>query len=252
MNNQEIKHNIEQNLIAFHLTWKDYPSISFFENTTFYTIKNTQHTWPNYLLNKNIDNITFNTLLQEVKDKKNKNSADFWLLNSELAFANQSNLRQADFFPVKSWKGMQVNKKELYKIDSIKDFEIELVSVDNLNHWITIINKEIYQKNILTDKLFTAKLSDPDFQLYIGIYKSEIVATSLSYFDGVSVGLYYAATKSTHRKKGFGTAAVKRTFNDAIAKGNTNLILHATKMAVPLYEKLEFTSYNQLIVFAHQ
>ncbi len=252
MDIQQIKHNIEQNLIALYLTWKDYPSVSFFENEQLSSIQNSTHFWPNYLLNKNIDKHSFLSRLQEVNYAINNKRSKFWLLNSDLAFANESDLRQASFFPIKSWKGMYVNKTTFYKIEGIEDFEIEIVNSSNLKYWISIVNAEIYQKSILNLEIFRTKLDNPNFQFYIGKYKGEIVATSLSYFDGTSVGLYYVATKNTHRKKGFGTALVKKTFNDAIAKGNTHLVLHATKMAVPLYEKLGFTAYNQLIVFTQR
>ena len=252
MNEQQIKYNIEQNLIALHLTFQHHPAVSFFENDKLSSIKNTTGFWPNYLLNKNIDKGSFMSHLQEVKHAINNNSSKFWLLNSDLAFANESSLRQASFFPIKSWEGMSVDRIKPYEIDIIKDFDIEIVTKTNLAYWINIVNAEIYQKKILSLKLFSTKLADSNFQFYIGKYKGEIVATSLSYFDGTSVGLYYVTTKNTHRRRGFSTALVKRTFNDAIAKGNTRLVLHATKMAVPLYKKLGFTAYNQLIVFGHR
>lgn len=66
------------------------------------------------------------------------------------------------------------------------------------------------------------------------------VAAGSLWVDGETAGLYNIVTHETFRGRGIGAAVTAMLMEQGRARGCTEAILHATEMALPVYERLGF------------
>lgn len=232
---------IEDNLKDFYLSFKT--ENHFFENAF---LKSTHDSWPNFVLLNNYKT-EFKKVVNSIKNEEN--IAKNWILDHNYTKNNEKIIKSEKLFPVKSWEGMYLSKKEIILQNNIPDFKVEKLKPNELGEFVNIINTSVFNKQQLTTDLLKNKLTDSKFSFYIGKYKEKIVSTCLIFDDNTSKGLYFIATKDVFRGKGFAKNMVTEAINSYIKQKDNHFVLHATKMGNGIYSSLGFKPYSKLIIF---
>ena len=142
---------------------------------------------------------------------------------------------------------IEYRKATLDDIDDLIEFRIEFLTPLETEHEST--PDEL--KNALWG-YFDEYLTDNTFIAWLAEDNGKIIATSgLSfytvppYFNNLTGKVAYIMnmyTKPEYRRKGIGTELFRRLLEEAKAGKITKIVLHATDIGRPLYEKFGFTS----------
>ena len=108
---------------------------------------------------------------------------------------------------------------------------------------------------------FRNGLSDGSFVAFVALHDSEIIATSgLSLFvlpphqsnmNGKAAYISNMYTREHYRKRGIASALFSMTVQEAKRLGHTKILLNASDMGRPLYEKFGFrTDPNDMVYYA--
>ena len=253
LDNNEIKYNIEKNLIQFFLIWKNSKNIEYYEDNNFCFINNETDLWPKFILNTSVNSNNFSDNLTQITNLlKNNKAPKYWLVNSDLTQKFSPKIRGENFVPIVKWIGMYMNIKEKPNFTIPNNFTIQKVTdKKQLKIWLKIVNDEVYNKENLKPYFFEDALDNKSVHIYLGSYNNIPVATSLLYTKDNYSGLYMISTKTKYRKKGFGTAITNYAIAKAVETGTTKFVLHATKVGKPIYERIGFAEFNNIYIFTY-
>ncbi len=226
---------ILQNLIDFYTSFSDKENI--FENENFISFNNN---WPNFNILKN--NKISTELLNIAKSKN-------WIITEESIQKNQVIIKKERLFPVNKWTNMYLEKENVFLLQDILDFKVEKLKKSDLTSFLKLINNTIFKKETINELHFRDKLEHPNFNIYVGKYRNEIINTFILFTNQQTAGIYFFTTKKTHQNKGFGLYTLKYVLNQQIQQKPTKFILHATNMATKIYKKIDFTACNKLHIF---
>jgi predicted GNAT family N-acyltransferase len=71
--------------------------------------------------------------------------------------------------------------------------------------------------------------------------QNTIVATTMVFYDAFeTAGIYMVCVNKNMRKKGLGEMVMQKTLQSIRYQKYSNIVLQATKMALPLYKKFNF------------
>lgn len=81
---------------------------------------------------------------------------------------------------------------------------------------------------------------------FTGFEDGQAVAVGTVYYAAGVAGIFTIGTVPEARKKGYGAAITEACMRDAVEKGYDTAILHASKMGLPVYERLGFQEVCKL------
>lgn len=216
---------------------------------------NTKHfPWPNFIYNLSEENlITRKEISNLAEAVKKKSAPEFWIVRESSILDNLEDIFfENNIRPVETWPGMaiELNKPVLDKYNEIEGFEVRNVKTeDELNHWLSIVGRELFDGNMLERKFFLNEINKEKIKLYLGIYEGEPVSTSMMFTNGESAGLYMIATLDKCRGKGLGTNITLKPLIDAFNSGCSYGILQASKMGESVYRKIGFEQCCRFYIF---
>ncbi|MFW9820066.1 MAG: GNAT family N-acetyltransferase [Candidatus Thorarchaeota archaeon] len=143
-----------------------------------------------------------------------------------------------------------LRKADLNDIDNLIDFRIIFLS--EIQEIPSVKDMEIFRK-FLTD-FFIDKMKSNEFIAWFAESDNDIIATSgLSFLQkpphfinitGKFAYIMNMYTKPEWRRKGIGSALLEKLFEEINKKGIKSVVLHATPLGKPLYEKYGFREYD--------
>ncbi len=119
---------------------------------------------------------------------------------------------------------------------------VRQVAPEALPDWLELVNTEV-MTSMKIGWSRIASLAGSDKFHFFGLWHQEtLVSTALLYLDQGIAGLYFIATRSSARGKGFGYAVVSAAIDYGLSQGISKFVLHSTPMGIPLYRKLGFVA----------
>lgn len=98
----------------------------------------------------------------------------------------------------------------------------------------------------------TVHAAQDALRLYIGFYKGEPAATSLSIQRGPVVTIHQVGTLVPYRRKGLGYATTYQAVSGAHKQGCTQAVLLASSEGRSMYESMGFTYYESYTVYENR
>lgn len=208
-------------------------------------VSDNKFTWPNFLIHDNYKKLDENDLEIFGKEALKNNSL---VIISEGGLPDDKNLlKKHKIIPVTLWQGMYLHTEKKIENKPIDCFTIEKVKTkSDLKNWFDIVNSGVLKNKTLSFKVFSRALKNKNYAFYIGKDEGEPVATIATLKSSNSTGLYFIATAKRFRGKGYGTKITKYAINKNIKKGETNFVLHATKLGEKIYKKIGFKEYFKI------
>lgn len=208
-------------------------------------IKAENSSWPNVMFNLRLQLEDIEEFISCIKSGISKGKYPSILVTEIDDQGNEilSELEKRDI-KVGHWSVMQHDLNNVPPAEYPQSYTIKRVTnSEQLSHWIRINETELI-KGQMDERLFSSILTDENIHLFLG-YENEIpVSTSLIFIQNKESGLYFIATDSKHRGKGFGKAITHHALVNAKSKGCSFMNLEATDAGVPVYEKVGFTNFG--------
>ena len=92
--------------------------------------------------------------------------------------------------------------------------------------------------------------ADPDVRLFTGRLDGRPVATSIAIRSGDVSGVYGVGTHESARRRGVGTAVTWAAVEAGRAWGCDTIVLQASDMGLPVYERMGFRTVVSYETFA--
>lgn len=87
------------------------------------------------------------------------------------------------------------------------------------------------------------------FKFQTEVFEEQVISTMASYNTQACAGIYFVATLTEFRQRGFATKLLSNTLS-TLKNNNTNqAILHATPAGIPLYQKFGFVPTEEFVLF---
>ncbi|NHJ46716.1 MAG: GNAT family N-acetyltransferase [Asgard group archaeon] len=139
-----------------------------------------------------------------------------------------------------------LRKATLDDIETLVDFRIEFLK--DIQEMPSGKNLENFKDNLRN--FFINRMRSDEFIAWLAIIEKEVIATSgLSFLQrpphfgnltGYFAYIMNMYTKPEWRRKGIGSALLEKIFGEIKKKGIKSVVLHATPIGQPLYEKYGF------------
>lgn len=244
----------ERNLFDLYDYYAENSDALKFSSDSYKWVNSMKYAWPNFAYNFSEDNIITNHDVIELVKKHRENTAPaFWIIKeSEMLDKLEENFYENNIRPVEVWPGMamELDKLNIDKYSQPEALDIKIVKTeDDLKNWIKIVGRELFNGNQLDENFLNKEIKKDKIKLYLGFYNSEPVATSMSFTNDDSVGLYMIATLPGFRGKGIGASLTAKPLIDAFNKGYSTGILQASKMGESVYRNIGFEQCCRFYIF---
>lgn len=238
------KNDIANNLYHFYDVLSKNLDQNSGKNQTISWVKNKPGYWPNMIYNTQFSPLDKKSLITPlIEQQKKGHLPPFWLvLNNELGIQLGEQLKKQGLREILQWSGMALTK-DTYASNLPVNSTINSKQIETpleLEQWVMLLNKELFSSQQVESALFLNLLENPNFKLYGAYLNDELVASTLSFYDENSCGLYMIATKTSFRKQGIATTLIQYTINKALEQGFSTVVLHATKAGEGVYKKIGF------------
>ncbi len=105
-------------------------------------------------------------------------------------------------------------------------------------------------REIVAGIISPAMAADPDVRLFTGLLDGRPVATSIAIRSGDVSGVYGVGTHESARRRGVGTAVTWAAVEAGRAWGCDTIVLQASDMGLPVYERMGFRTVISYETFA--
>jgi len=247
----------EFNLIEFAQTYGQIADGEYFKNPSIkwsYTGRKIL----NRTFNLNSDEQEIDSLIQKVIQEFKIREAPFiWIVGPSTSPKNAGEYLIRNGLELRYiWSGMEASTKDL-KTHGCNDNEIKIREAEDENHireYITVANKGLGLGFDLNDALrivFQQKEHNKSSLFYfLAYYRDSPVSSAAIYIDPNNVaGLYFVATLPEFRRKGFASQLLLHVIRFIQGKGCQRVVLHASEMGEPLYQKLGFEKFCEYRVY---
>lgn len=243
---------IEKNLADFYLAVAQTAGCLLYSEPYFRAVKGADGGWPDLVFAPDYS-LPPAQLLPLVSRWIGINGAPRNLV-IDSAYLNRNHnslLRDNGFFPVDSWQMMQLSLRKaiVFPWTAAKGQFRKLEQPDDFEQFCGIVNRELLGNMPASLQLFQRLSTAEKFQFW-GIFAGEELIAALLVFvvDDVA-GLYLVATRKEFQFRGFGTLLLQQTLKALKSSAIRSVVLHASRKAVPLYEKLGFANLGNLYIY---
>jgi GNAT superfamily N-acetyltransferase len=129
-----------------------------------------------------------------------------------------------------------------------------VVDADTLDTWMTTLAEgysfPVWLPEPLTRLMAHAGLTDEaTISLYLAWLSGQPVATSMVIYAAGAAGIYNVVTLPAARGRGIGRAVTLAPLLEAWERGYRVAVLNATEMGFPVYERLGFARYCDILQY---
>jgi len=126
----------------------------------------------------------------------------------------------------------------------------EVTKIAELKSWLDIINKNLFEGELVTTEQFGDVLRLDNTSFYLGFSEGRPVSTCMTISDGDTAVLEMAATLKDYRCRGFASCLIGKALADLQEKGIRTVSLRAEEDGVGVYTRLGFKAcFNRVIAF---
>lgn len=127
------------------------------------------------------------------------------------------------------------------KAISNNDFSISnITSIERLSDWLSIVNKALFNCDLVTLEQFNDILKLDNTYFYIGYFNNIPVTACMTITDGDTSVLEMVATLDEYRHNGYATSIITKALSDLREKGIKTISLRSEADGVGVYKKLGF------------
>ncbi|MFX1532438.1 MAG: hypothetical protein ACFFBC_15075 [Promethearchaeota archaeon] len=251
LTSKTINFYIEKNLDDFYTKSSQHPNfISHLEDKiSWVDTKNVE--WPRCIFRANFVNLntineitTIKRLIQEGK------APNGWTVGPLTKPDNLGMiLEENGFLNAYQQAGMAVELKDLHK-KKIEENKLIVEIIENkesLKRWITVVSTVFGLK--IDSELIQFLFLEPETKFYLGIFEGKIVSALMLYLSSGVAGLHAVSTLSEYRNRGFGLTISRVALLDALNVGYKVGVLQASSLGEPVYRKLGFKKYCDIISY---
>lgn len=216
-------------------------------------ITSRKYQWPGYVYNLEANHENCDQLIYELEKKiLSKEIPPFLLVDPKRVpdnfegRINQIEIKKIDFWPI-----IFIDlKKTNLQLNYINDFYVLKIDTEKqLQEWYDIVIPVLFPKKSIPLNFFRKQMKNNKYSFYLGYYKNSPVTTTMVFTDDNIAGFYMVATVNDFRKHGFGTEIVITTILDAKVVGGSFITAQSSRMAFPVYKKMDFNDINTLDVY---
>jgi ribosomal protein S18 acetylase RimI-like enzyme len=241
------------NLFGFYRETGSCSSVSFTKMAQFSVVNGAKNSWPQLVFDIDFQENAVQDINRVLTETVNRKLPAFAVCNAALFGEKELDyLRQNEIYPVKFWtlmhafpqtlpqnqNGQQTEKTEFRKLHT--DAELE--------EFTALVNAEFVQNAPLSVSLTKELNAKNEVGFYGLFFDGELVSGLQTFSIDQTTGLYFIATNSAFRGRGFATELIRQVINGSL-KNSNELVLQAVQKAVPLYRRLGFSEEGKLIIF---
>lgn len=228
-----------------------YPNQQFGQTAFYNFIKSDDSAWPNKVFNLRASEGEIEQVLNEIEDKATEGLLpDILILDPMTTSPTVLNHVKNRDYRSSTWTAMTHDLKTLDSASTAANFQVKTVqSQTDFKAWLALVETELMGNLVLNALVFEALLNNEACYFYLGMDGKEPVATSLLFVQQKGAGVYLVATKSSHRKKGFGKEVTRHCLEMAKSLGCDQVDLQATNLGKGVYESLGFVKQGIIDVF---
>ncbi|MCA1759831.1 MAG: GNAT family N-acetyltransferase [Bacteroidales bacterium] len=241
------------NLFRFYREVGACPSVLYTNALQYSVVNGAENSWPQLVFDIDFQGNAAHQLDQVLKETVKRKLPAFAVCNAELFGEKELEyLRQNEIYPVKIWTLMyalpqnfpvrkMAKKSENIEIRELKTaFEIDAFSA--------LVNAELLETTRISATLANELNAKENCKLF-GLFVSGKMVSCLSTFaDSKTTGLYFIVTDSAFRGQGFAAALISEVMYSC-QKNSELLVLQSVQKAVPLYQRLGFTTEGKMVIF---
>ena len=218
------------------------------DNAFFSVIKTPKSIWPNVIYDLSCSEDELDTVLSSIED--NPNLPSILMMNPIKHSEGFVDAIDKLGYKKGGWYAMSMSLNKKIIIDEVDGFNI--IKVENgeqLNDWLTIVEKELMREKRLNKSAFENLLLHETTTFYLGEYNGKPVSTCFTFVKNSEVGVYLVATDSNFRKRGFGKLITQYSIKEAREKNCQLAILQATEIGKGIYESIGFKNEGKIYVY---
>ncbi|HOI47853.1 MAG TPA: GNAT family N-acetyltransferase [Prolixibacteraceae bacterium] len=243
---------IEKNLVDFYLAVAQTAGCLLYSEPSFRAVKGTDGGWPDLVFAPDYS-LPPAQLLPLVSRWIGIHGAPRNLV-IDSAYLNRNHLsllRDNGFFPVDSWQMMQLSLRKtiVFPRSAAKGQFRELEHPADFEQFCGIANRELLG-NMPVSPQVVQRLSTAERFRFWGVFVGEELIAALLVFAVADVaGLYLVAARKEFQLRGFGSLLLQQTLKALKSSAIRSVVLHASRKAVPLYEKFGFANFGNLYIY---
>lgn len=191
------------------------------------------------------------TLENYEKAKKFYSSKPFlWLLNAE-----QEGHKLADL----GFKGPEISSEMILLLSEYtpsknpSNIDIRIAdTTDDYKKWLDVAAEWLELDSTMIEDFFTPWIKNTGSIPYLALLNGKAAATSLLYCDNQDAAIYCLGTSSAFRCQGLGISVTQACLQTAKNKNISRVVLYASPMGKPLYEKIGFRVVQELYGYSYE
>lgn len=238
MKNKDFEH-VRTNLFDFYAGTGHTLNCVQSETDQFIALHTDDAQWPNLSFFKGIQNEFEDTFLQ----LKEQEPLTFICPKTAIHPDFSKPLLALGYVPYGKWQGMSLNLSDAKLPTILTETDQSPASIADVLNRTLLANAPIAAETI--EKLVTMQA----FQFHTEVFEEQAVSTLASFSTEKCAGIYFVATLTEFRHRGFATKLLSNTLS--ILKNNNinHAILHATPAGIPLYQKFGFVPTEEFVLF---
>lgn len=240
---------IDKNYFALHFLFGQLMGNPLKEHEGFYETRLDASPWENFLFSFALKE---DRLSQEIEEIKRKIKTG--LLPNKIATGPSTKpanlpqkLLESGFLLTNQMKGMAL-RKEAFVLPKPSDNYLRMYKISNekdLWDWVNIVVKYLFLKGKEEAKVFhnlcCKTLQKKACCLFLGKIDSLPVTASMLFTNAHAGGIYFVATNSDFRKRGYGSMITAIAIQEGMNRGLCGFILHSSEEGEGVYKRLGFT-----------
>lgn len=169
------------------------------------------------------------------------------------------NTKPSDLAEILCEKGFIINDSSPCMLMYLSDYKEAACKIENftishvtdketLAFWLAIVNKALFECELVTLEQFTDLLSLNNINFYLGLINNQPVTACMTITNSDTSVLEMVATLSGYRRNGYATQVINKALLDLKHKQIKTISLRAEADGVSVYKKLGFREYFKRIV----
>ena len=220
----------------------------FFSGNHFKILNEKSSVWPNIIYDLNSINLSVSVLDEVINKINDYNFEPVLLLEHNTDAINV--LKKKGFLFVDRWTGMSINTFNIKKIVIDEaGLACSEIKFEELPGWLRIVSRELFGGMPLSLDIFSYLMSIGCSLISLK-RGNKIIGSCMVFYDDTDVaGIYMVCIEKNERSKGYGKYLINYALEVIANSGKNKAVLQSTRMGLPLYKSLGFTSDNIFNLF---